>query len=100
MQHEFIEEVHGQRAPADYGRQDDASMSSLEAHAMQMHAPAAVAHHEAANVHYQLPSSPTPNDFISTILNNKNQVKLIRAADANYMNQAMFNKYGQSWAKG
>ena len=34
MQHEFIEEMHGKRAPVDYGHQDDASMSSLEAHAM------------------------------------------------------------------
>jgi hypothetical protein len=65
-----------------------------------MHTPAAVVYQEAANVRQQMQSSPTQNDFISTILNNKNQMKLIRAADANYMNQAMFNKYGQSWAKG
>jgi len=65
-----------------------------------MHAPTAVAYREATNVHQHMRSPPTQDNFISTILNNKNQIKLIRAADANYMNQAMFNKFGQSWAKG
>jgi hypothetical protein len=76
-------------------------MTSLEAHAMQIHAPPTVTYHDGTNAHHQTHSSAPPQDnFISTILKNKNQIKLIRAADANYMNQAMFNKYAQSWAKG
>ena len=37
---------------------------------------------------------PEGQDFIARILENKNQMKLIRAADATYMNDAMFNKCG------
>ena len=36
---------------------------------------------------------------ISQILQAKNSNKLIRAADANYMNQTVFNKFAKSWAQ-
>ena len=36
---------------------------------------------------------------ISQILQAKNSLKLIRAADANYMNQTVFNKFAKTWAQ-
>jgi hypothetical protein len=64
-------------------------MTSLEAQTIQIHAQFNDSHTHAQNSKPQ----QQENNFISTILKNKNQIKLIRAADANYMNQAMFNKY-------
>lgn len=36
---------------------------------------------------------------IQSILNAKNSLKLIRAADANYMNQTVYDKFAKTWAQ-
>lgn len=36
---------------------------------------------------------------IQIILNSKNSIKLIKAADADYMNQAVYDKFAKTWAQ-
>ena len=40
-------------------------------------------------------SQRTPITFIDKILHNKREIKLIRAADATYMNESMYKTYGR-----
>ena len=45
----------------------------------------------------QMTQSILSQSNIENILQAKNNLKLIRAADANYMNQTVFDKFAKSW---